>query len=115
MMALQTPADWFPRRGEIYLVRLGKDRPAMVVSSDILNRHALDVCVVSITSVEHARFSLLVPLKSGEGGVDRASWVKCDQVSTIPKYRLRFPPLGRLAGATLLRIETAIKTALDLP
>jgi mRNA-degrading endonuclease toxin of MazEF toxin-antitoxin module len=96
------------------VVRLDKKRPTLVISSDTLNRHALDVCVVPITSVEHRRFSIRVALPRGEGGLDRASWAKCDQVTTLPKSLIGYPPLGRLSEATLARIEFAIKTALDL-
>lgn len=112
--ALPVPAGWFPRRGEICLVRLDKERPALVISSDALNRYALDICVVPITSVEHRRFSVRVALPRGEGGLDRASWTKCDQVTTLPKSLIRYPPVGRLSDATLARIESAIKVALDL-
>jgi mRNA-degrading endonuclease toxin of MazEF toxin-antitoxin module len=114
MMALPAPAGWFPRRGEMYLVRVDKERRTLVISSDALNRHALDVCVVPITSVEHRKFSVRVALPRGEGGLDRASWAKCDQVTTLPKNLIRYPPLGRLSDATLARIESAIKTALDV-
>jgi mRNA interferase MazF len=113
-MAISAPAGWFPRRGEICLIRLDKDRPALVISSDALNRHALDVCVVPITSVEHRRFSLRVALRSGEAGLDRASWAKCDQVTTLEKHLVRYPPLGRLSDTTLSQIEAAIKAALQL-
>jgi mRNA-degrading endonuclease toxin of MazEF toxin-antitoxin module len=118
-MSNPVPAGWFPRRGEVCLVRLDKarldkDRPALVISTDALNRHALDICVVPITSMEHRRFSLRVPLRLGEGGLDRASWAKCDQPTTLEKSLVRYPPLGRVSGATLSRIEAALKTALDL-
>jgi mRNA interferase MazF len=108
------PIGWFPRRGEVCLVRLDKDRPALVISSDSLNRHALDVCVVPVTSIERRKFSLRVPLRPGEAGLDRASWAKCDQVTTLEKGLVRYPPLGRLSEATLSRIEGAIKNALEL-
>jgi len=109
------PVNWFPRRGEVYLVRLDKDRPALVVSADALNRYALDVCVVPIASVERTRFSLRVPLQSGQAGLSRDSWAKCDQVTTLEKTLLRYPPLGRLSDETLKAIEQAIKRALQLP
>jgi len=53
-------------------------------------------------------------LRPGEGGLDRASWAKCDQVTALEKNLVRYPPLGRLSDATLSRIEDAIKTALEL-
>ena len=51
MMVRTPPTGWFPRRGEVYLVRLDKDRPALVISADALNRYALDVCVVPMTTL----------------------------------------------------------------
>ncbi len=113
-MPTTLPTGWFPRRGEVCLVRLDKDRPALVISADALNRYALDICVVPITSIEHRKFSLRVPLRPREGGLGRASWAKCDQVTTLEKGLVRYPPLGRLSDATLSRIEGAIKTALEL-
>jgi mRNA interferase MazF len=113
-MPASAPIGWFPRRGEVCLVRLDKDRPVLVISSDALNRHALDVCVVPLTSIEHRRFSLRVPLRTGEAGLDRPSWAKCDQVTTLEKGRVRYPPLGHLSEANLSRIENAIKIALEL-
>ena len=113
-MRAHIPAGWFPRRGEVYRVQLDKDRPALVISSDVLNRHALDVCIVPITSVEHRRFALRVSFPIGEGGLHRPSWAKCDQVTTIEQQELKYPPLGRLTSTTLAKIEAAIKIALEL-
>jgi len=113
-MAASAPPNWFPHRGEVCLVRLDKDRPALVISNDVLNRYAADVCVVPMTSVEHRKFSLRISLRPGEGGLDRASWAKCDQVTTLEKTLIRYPPLGQLSQATLSRVESAIRTALDL-
>lgn len=108
------PAGWYPRRGEVYWLRLDKDRPAMIVSSDALNRHALDVCVIPITSVPRGRFSLRVAIKAGDGGLSRDSWAKCDQVTTLEKKTLRYPPLGRVATTMLRRIEDGVRLALEL-
>ena len=115
MMARTPPSGWFPRRGEVYLVRLDKHRPALVISADALNRYALDVCVAPMTAVERAKFSLRVEVKPGEAGLSRASWAKCDQVTTLEKDLLFYPPLGRLTDATLKTIEQGIKLALQLP
>jgi mRNA-degrading endonuclease toxin of MazEF toxin-antitoxin module len=109
------PAGWFPRRGEICLFALDKERPALVVSSDALNRHSLDVCVVPVSTSEHRAFSLRPRLRAGEGGLDRGSWAKCDQVTTIEKSKALFPPLGVLSRASLDSVERAIKQALELP
>jgi len=111
---LAAPAGWYPKRGEVCLFALDKERPALVISSDALNRHSLDVCVVPISTAEHRAFSLRPKLDAGEGGVRRASWVKCDQVSTIEKRKTVYPPLGAIGRASLEKVETAIKLALEL-
>ncbi|MGA3098739.1 MAG: type II toxin-antitoxin system PemK/MazF family toxin [Bryobacteraceae bacterium] len=110
-----SPAGWFPKRGEVCLFALDKRRPAMVVSSDALNRHSLDVCVVPISTVEQKAFTLRPPLRAGEGGLDRDSWAKCDQVTTVEKSRAVYPPLGTVREPALEKIGQAIKLALELP
>ena len=115
-MAVRAPAGWFPRRGEVYRVSLPgrKRRPAVVLSADALNRFALDVCLIPLTTMYHGEFSLRVALAAGEGGLDRDSWAKCEQVHTIEKKLLLYPPLGRLSVASLRRIEEAVRVALEL-
>ncbi len=108
------PAQWYPRRSEVCLIDLDKERPALVISSDSLNAHSLDVCVLPISTAEHKAFSLRPKLKAGEGGLSRDSWVKCDQPTTVEKQLVIYPSLGTLAPASMQRIETAVKVALDL-
>lgn len=112
--ARHIPTGWFSRRGEIYLVRLDKNRPAQVISTDALNRHALDVRVVPLPTIVFPKFSLRIPIKSAEGGLSRDSWAKCDQVTTLEKSLLRYPAPGRLGDETLKTIEQAVKLALQL-
>ena len=108
------PAGWYPRRGEVCLFALDKERPALVISSDAINIHSLDVCVVPVSTAEHKSFSLRPKLKAGEGGLDRDSWVKCDQVTTVEKSSAVYPPLGALSKASLAAIGEAIKLSLEL-
>ncbi|MGA3044459.1 MAG: type II toxin-antitoxin system PemK/MazF family toxin [Bryobacteraceae bacterium] len=115
LQRMSAPPGWFPKRGDICLFMLDKKRPALVISSNALNRHALDVCIVPISTVEHTAFRLRPKLRAGEGGLDRDSWVKCDQVTTMEKVRAIYPPLGTLNQTSLDRIGEAIKLALELP
>jgi len=110
----KAPAGWHPRRGDICWFHLDKDRPAIVISSDVLNRHALDVCIIPITSAHHGRFALRVLLRSGEGGLTRDSWAKCDQVTTLDKQLAAYPPLGRISDAMMSQIENGVRLALEL-
>jgi mRNA-degrading endonuclease toxin of MazEF toxin-antitoxin module len=104
----------YPRRGEVHLVELDKARPALILSVDQLNRHALDVCVVPITTREHARFSMRVFIPAGDGGLNYDSWAKCDQVMTLDKNLIRYPATGALSSGTLQRIEEQVKISLSL-
>jgi len=114
MTARTPPNAWFPKRGEVYLVKLDKQRPAIIMSTNALNCHALDVYVLLMTTVEHPEFSLRVRVERSEGGLSRDSWAKCDQVTTLEKTLLVYPPLGKLTDHALRRVEHGIKLALEL-
>jgi mRNA-degrading endonuclease toxin of MazEF toxin-antitoxin module len=115
MRGIPPSLGWFPKRGEVYLVQLDKPRPAIILSVDQLNRHALDVCVVGITTKQHPKFSLRLPLKAKEGGLDFDCTAKCDQVTTVEKSLLRYPALGALSATSMARIEEQVRIALGLP
>jgi len=104
----------YPKRGEVYLATLDKDRPVIILSVDSLNQHALDVCVVPITSVQHAKFSLRPALHKGEGGLHYNCWAKCDQVTTLEKSYLHPKPLGMLPQSRLHQVEEQVRLALGL-
>lgn len=108
------PQGWFPRRGEVFLFKLDKERPAMVISTDALNRFSRDVCIVPISTVEHRQFSLRPKIEQGDGGLARESWAKCDQVTTLEKDLAAYPALGALSEECLERIEAAVRKALEL-
>jgi mRNA interferase MazF len=99
----------------VCLFDLDKERPALVVSTDALNRFSLDLCIVPISKVEHKQFYLRPKLKAGEGGLNYESWVKCDQVTTVEKKLVVYPAIGFLTQENLRKVEAAIRTALELP
>jgi|SRR5450631_1790921 mRNA-degrading endonuclease toxin of MazEF toxin-antitoxin module len=109
------PAGWYPRRGEICLFALDKERPGLVVSTDALNRFSRDVCIVPISKAEHRQFSLRPRLKSGAGGLQFDSCVKCDQVTSVEISTAVFPALGALDRESMRRVEDAMRVALELP
>ena len=110
----------YPRRGEIYLVRLPsqpkdtKPRPALVVSLDVRNRLANDVIVVPLsttlrTSPTH------VELSEGEGGLDQTSMAKCEQITTLDKsFLIRGPFSGTITPMRMTEVETAIQRAIGI-
>ena len=89
------------KRGELWTVvplDHPKPRPAVVVSVDAWNAHALDVIVVPLTTqpgpsrpeVRHA-------------GLRQASYAKCGGMGSLPKSHLK-QRIGRLDEPTLDRI-----------
>ena len=113
-MPLPAPTNWYPKRGEVYRVQLDKPRPAIILSVNALNKFALDVCLVPITSVPHSEFSMRVPIEAGDGGLAKKCWAKCDQVTTLERSFLRYPPLGMLSDEVFQRIQEQVKVALGL-
>jgi mRNA-degrading endonuclease toxin of MazEF toxin-antitoxin module len=111
---MSAPPGWYPKRGEVYLVQLDKPRPAIVLSVDPLNKFALDVCMVAVTTVEHKNFSVRVAIKKGDANLNFNCWAKCDQVTTLEKSLLKYPPIGILSMSALSRIEEQVRVALGL-
>ena len=110
----------FPRRGEIYLVRLPghpsdtKARPALVVSMDVCNRLANDVIVVPL-STRLRPAPTHVELPAGEGGLGETSTAKCEQVTTLDKtFLLRGPFAGTISLSLMRDIEKAIQIAIGI-
>lgn len=110
-----------PRRGEVWLVSLGaarpgepgKNRPAVVVSSDGLSTGtAADLMVVVPLSSSSAP-SVLRPEVRGVEGVDRPSRAICRSVRGVTRSRL-LRRLGVLAPGTLDEVERALALTLDL-
>ena len=111
----------FPRRGEIYLVKLPghpsdrKSRPALVVSMDVRNRLANDVIVVPLTTTLRPA-PTHVELPAGEGGLKQSSMAKCEQVPTLDKsFLLRGPFAGIVSPSIMWEIEKAIQRAIGIP
>lgn len=114
-MATGLRPAWFPRRGEVYWVKMDKFRPAIILSINELNRTRRDVCVVPVTSVPRKFFRLRVALPREACNLTQDSWAKCDQVTTVEKLDLRIPAIGAVPAATLEIIEQYVKLTLGLP
>ncbi len=115
-----TLIELYPRRAHIYWVQVpdepgGKRRPALVVSPDVRNRLANDVIVVPISSVLREA-PTHVRLRAREGGLQRPSVAKCEQITTLRRDRLLPRPLGGgLSTARMVEVEKAIVRAIGVP
>ena len=105
----------FPQRGHIYLARLDKLRPVLVISPNVRNELASDVLVIPCST----RLSIApthVRLRRGEGGMSEASVLKCEQITTLYKGDVRRDALGGPIPANkLLETERAILRAIGVP
>jgi mRNA-degrading endonuclease toxin of MazEF toxin-antitoxin module len=104
----------FPRRGQLYWAELDMRRPVLVISPDYRNELASDVIVVPCSTTVRLAPTHVV-LHRGEGGLDRPSALKCEQLTT-----LRREDVGRLAlGPPLSRrrmaeVERAVLRAIGI-
>jgi len=88
------------QRGEVY-IRYWINLVPQSCSPSTHNKFALDVCVIGITTVERKTFSMRVSIKRGDANLDFNCWAKCDQVTTLEKALLRYPPIGVLSQKRL--------------
>jgi len=109
-----------PLRGHLYWVRVpgepgGKQRPALVISSDVRNRLATDVIVIPLSSRSRPA-PTHVRLRKGEGGLPLGSFAKAEQITTLPRHLLVLPALGGpLSGRRVVEVEKAALRAIDVP
>lgn len=108
-------------RGEVYDVDLGQpvgrepgfNRPAVVVSVDLLNNGPGGlVAVIPVTSSTYGLRSH-VELEPGPSGLDRICYARCDQIRVISTARLR-SRRGVIDADRLRSIDQALRFVLDL-
>ena len=110
----------FPRRGEIWMVNFNPGRgseqrglrPALVIQNDIGNEVS-PVTIVAAISSSIKLYPINVKIKSSEGGLDRDSVVKLNQIITIDKSRL-VKKLGTLDSSKMRAVNAALLLSLGL-
>lgn len=91
-----------------------KERPALIVSADFVNRSRADmVIVVPLTTAERLVRSH-VRVMPPEGGVSASSSIQCEQIRAISSERL-IQRLGAVNAATMEKVEYVLKLLLALP
>ncbi len=89
-----------------------KERPALIVSADFVNRSASDVVIVlPLTSTLRSIRSHVV-IAPPEGGVTEVSSIQCEQIRAISAHRLR-DYLGEASEETMSQVEHTLKLLLD--
>ena len=112
----------FPRRGDIYLVRLDptvgheiqKTRPAVIIQNDVSNRYSRITIVAAISSqFSDPPFPREVVIEPTESGLPKRSAVIVNQIRSVDRQRLA-KKLGRLSSQSLRRVDEAVKISLGL-
>ena len=110
------------RRGEVVRVRLDPtvgseqagQRPALVISPDLINEHSPVVLVAAITSRKtHRVYPFEALIEPPEGGLRMRSKVLLMQLRSIDKSRVS-GSLGQVSETTMRRVEEALKIATGL-
>ena len=116
------PSIQSPSRGDVVRVRLDPvegseqagERPALVLSPDIINKHCPVILVASITSQKTGRvYPYEVLVEPPEGGLKLRSKVLLMHLRSIDKRRIT-GRYGTVSEATLRRVEEALKVATGL-
>ncbi|HEX9730808.1 MAG TPA: type II toxin-antitoxin system PemK/MazF family toxin [Thermoanaerobaculia bacterium] len=111
-----------PRRGDVVRVRLDPtvgseqagDRPALVISPDLINKHSPVVLVAALTSRKTDRvYPFETLIEPPEGGVRTRSKILLMQLRSIDKKRL-LGRIGRVEETTMRRVDEALKIATGL-
>jgi len=110
------------KRGEIYYASLDptvgaeikKCRPVLIVSNNANNKTAATLTVVPITSNTKKVYPFEVLLEMKNSGLPKKSKAQCHQIRTISKLRIQNPaPAGKVSGAIMRHIQTALEIHLD--
>ena len=116
------------QRGDVILVEIpyainggSKQRPAVVVQCDRLNKKLVSTIVAAITTnlkrVATEPTQLLIDPSTLDGqssGLPQPSAVKCENLFTVSQKRVR-KTLGHLSDALRTKLDACLKAALDLP
>jgi len=110
-------------RGDLVYVNLepiigsetGKKRPCVIIQNNIGNKYSPVTIVAIITSQKEIskKYPVDVWIDKGEGELNYASIVQCDQIRTIDKRRI-IKKIGHLSDSVIQEIDEAIKISLEL-
>ncbi|MBA3809034.1 MAG: type II toxin-antitoxin system PemK/MazF family toxin [Solirubrobacterales bacterium] len=110
-----------PRRGEVWLVDFGDPvgreqagrRPALLVSSDLLNDGRAGIVVVVPITTAHRGLPSHVEIDRDGSALDDVSYAKCEDVKSISEQRL-VGRLGAVNDEAMFQTARALRFLLDL-
>jgi mRNA interferase MazF len=110
-----------PSKGEIWLIDLdpikGHEqagiRPGLIVSTDYFNSGPADLVVIIPLTTTQTSIPLHVEVSPPEGGLNRKSVIKCDNIRSVAKERF-IEKWGSVSSETMLEVEERIRLLLEL-
>lgn len=106
-------ADLVPRSGSEQTGR----RPVIIVSHDGFNQtvgwRSIIVVPISTSASQGRRWPTVIEIPAGAGGLSKASFAVCHQVTTLDRAKLT-KKVGSLPGEVLEEVELGLRAALDL-
>jgi mRNA interferase MazF len=105
-------------RGEVWTAAGGKDyagkpRPVVIVQDDRFDAtSSITICAFTSDPTDAPLFRLIVE-PSAMNGLDKASRLMVDKVTTVPKAKLG-KRIGRLADSDMVRVNRALVIFLGL-
>lgn len=110
-----------PNRGDVWSINLdptvGREqagiRPALIVSVDKFNHGPAELVIVLPITSQNKNQPIHVPVKPPEGGLSMLSFIKCDDVRSVSKQRLKHF-YGKVSAHTMAEVEMRIRILLNL-
>jgi len=110
-----------PKRGEIWSLNfdptVGHEqsgtRPALIVSEDTFNSGPAGLVIVVPVTSRNKRIRTHVEVAPPEGGITLNSYIKCEDVRSVSKFRLK-ELLGSVTSDTLLEVEDRLRVLIGL-
>lgn len=110
-----------PSRGEIWRVNFdliegheqAGSRPALVISVDPFNHGPAGLAVVLPLTTRRKGIPFHVALAPPEGGIDRESFIKCEDVRSVSTRRFS-EVFGKVTQQTLEAVEDRLRILLEL-
>jgi mRNA interferase MazF len=106
-------ADLVPRSGSEQMGR----RPVVVISHDGFNQtpgwKSIVVVPISTFASRSRRGPTVVEIPAGAGGLPKASFAVCHQITTLDRAKLT-KRIGTLPVEVLREVELGLKAAMDL-
>ncbi len=110
-----------PRRGEVWIVDFdvpvgheqGYRHPAVLVSSDDVNRGPAGVVIVVPTTSKRRGLPSHVELETRETGLDVTSYAKAEDVKSVSTERLIYK-LGAVPLLVMYELDEALRLVMEL-